>query len=412
MESLTAINLEDTETGFASKTDRDLQQAKFLYSIMNVNWIVWAGTLFLPLALKWRLPIRRLINDTIFRQFVGGKSLPDTKPVLSKLSEFKVRAILDYGAEGKDNENSFNTVCNEFITLINYASESKDVSFISIKVTGLGRFSLLEKINSGVEVDKSGLIINTDHLSDAEVEEWNKVVGRIDSVCHNGEERNVGVLVDAEDSWIQDTIDAIIEMMMKKYNRRKAIVFNTIQFYRVGRLNFLKSISTNSVKEGYFLGVKIVRGAYMEKERLRASQLHYPSPIQPDKISTDHDFNYGLEYCIQNLDTISVIIACHNDQSVLLAVELLKKHNFPKDHPNIHFSQLYGMGDNITFNLAKAGYRVSKYLPYGPLEDVVPYLMRRAQENTSVSSQTGKELGFINREVRRRRLASSGMHYQ
>ena len=404
------MNLQNTETSFASKSNQDLQKARVLYSIMSVNWIVKTGTLLLPLALKVRLPIRRLIHNTIFTQFVGGKSLTDTKDVLSKLRESNVMAILDYGAEGKMNEKSFDTVCNEFISLIDYASDQPDVPFISIKITGLARFALLEKINSEIMTEEAGIKINISHLSEAEVEEWDRVLDRIGRVCSRGEEKNVGVLVDAEESWIQDTIDAVTMEMMNKHNRKRVIVFNTIQFYRVDRLKFLILIATISEKEGYTPGIKIVRGAYMEKERSRAAELNYSSRIQPDKISTDRDFNSALEYCIENLHKISVIVASHNDRSVLLAVELLDRYNFGKDHPNVHFSQLYGMSDNITFNLAKAGYQVSKYLPYGPLEDVIPYLLRRAQENTSVSNQTGKELRLITSEVKRRKLAASGLN--
>jgi proline dehydrogenase len=400
------MNLENTETSFASKTNRDLRKARVLYSIMNVNWIVKTGIVLLPLALKARLPVRRLIYNSIFRQFVGGESLPDTRKVLLNLQKSNVKAILDYGAEGKISEGSFDTVCNEFLTLIDYASDQPDVPFISIKITALGRFARLEKLNPEIIIGEAGLQINTGQLSESELGEWDRVLDRIERVCARGEEKSVGVLVDAEESWIQDTIDAVTMGMMSKHNRKRVIVFNTIQFYRVDRLRLLRLIAAISEKEGYIPGIKIVRGAYMEKERLRALEFNYSCQIQPDKISTDRDFNSALEYCIANLQKISVIVASHNDQSVLLAIELLDRYSLPKDHPYIHFSQLYGMSDNITFNLAGAGYQVSKYLPYGPLEDVIPYLLRRAQENTSVSNQTGKELRLIISEVKRRNLAA------
>lgn len=404
---MSPVNLQNTEIGFAYKTDQELKQAKLLYSVMNIGWLSRAGAAILPLALKFRMPVKELISKTIFRQFVGGESLPDTEPVRAKLNESNVKAILDYGAEGKETEESFDLASKEFVSLIEYASQKRDVPFISIKITGMARFGLLEKISSGLIESGPALKISAGVLSEAELNELQRVVNRIDAICKIAEEKNTGVLIDAEESWIQDVIDAIAQEMMQKYNHTRAIVFNTIQFYRTERLSFLGTCLKDAKEKGYHLGVKIVRGAYMEKERSRAIAMGYPSPIQPDKASTDKDFNSGLELCIANLDIIHVIVASHNEYSNFLAIKLLKKYGCERNHPHVHFSQLYGMSDNITFNLAKGGFSVSKYLPYGPIEDVIPYLMRRAQENTSMSGQTSRELLFISQEIKRRKSSGS-----
>lgn len=394
------INFENTETGFGYKSDQDLRKAKFLFSAMKYNWLVKAGTLFIPLAIKCRLPVNGILRNTIFKQFVSGETLADIKPVLQKLDQHNVKAILDYGAEGKEDENGFDRTSKEFQQLLSYAAET--APFISIKITGLARFDLLAKLNTTVQNTGAGLSINSAQLTEAEKQEWKRVMERVDSICRAAVSHQVGVLIDAEESWIQQTIDAIAENMMSRYNTERAIVFNTIQFYCTRSLAFLKESTVMAKAAGYFLGVKIVRGAYMEKERARALQLNYPSPIQPDKETTDTDFNLGLAYCIKNVSYVSLVVASHNEQSNLLAAELLEKYGVRKNYPHIHFSQLYGMSDHITFNLAKAGFSVSKYLPYGSVQEVVPYLMRRAQENTSVAGQTARELFLIQTELKRR----------
>lgn len=399
----TDIVLEDTEKSFRYKTDADLKKAKWLFSLMSYDWLVKIGTRLVPYALKWKLPVRSLIKNTIFNQFVGGETLADLKDVLAELQKYEVKAILDFGAEGKDEEASFEYTRDEFLRLIDYAASDDNVPFISIKLTGLAPFALLEIVNTGISFDSGEFSIDLNHLTALEAENWEKVVERVDSVCRKGLEKGVAVLIDAEESWIQDTIDALACEMMKKYNAEQAIVFNTIQFYRRNRLEFLVKSSVNAMKEGYLLGVKMVRGAYMEKERERALKLNYISPIQPDKQSTDSDFNAALEFCVRNLSSISLVVASHNETSNLFATELLRKFNYQEGHPHIHFSQLYGMSDHITFNLASAGYSVSKYLPYGSIDDVIPYLMRRAAENTSVGTQTSRELFLIKKEIARRK---------
>jgi proline dehydrogenase len=313
------------------------------------------------------------------------------------LGEYGVQVILDYGVEGKEGEDNFDKATEEFVKVIEYASTQKNIPFISIKVTGLARLDLMQILNESPRL-RSGI-----HDNETEIDEWERVKDRMYHICEIASEKNVGVLIDAEESWIQDPIDRLVMEMMEEFNKEKVVVYNTIQLYRHDRLEFLK-LSHRIAKQGNFLlGIKLVRGAYMEKERERAQQKGYPDPIQKNKENTDNDFDASVSYCIENINDISVIVASHNDKSNLLAYDLLNQKNIPLNHKHIHFSQLYGMSDNITFNLAKEGCSVSKYVPFGPIRDVIPYLMRRAQENSSVSGQTGRELSLLKRELERRK---------
>jgi proline dehydrogenase len=279
--------------------------------------------------------------------------------------------------------------------------------FMSIKVTGFARFALLEKLDAAA-TDRSGYqgTVHTEVLNEEEKAEWERVVKRMERIIGAAADHKVGVLVDAEETWIQDPVDALTMQMMEKYNRNRVVVFNTIQLYRHDRLQFLKDSFAQAQSKQFILGAKLVRGAYMEKERKRAEEKGYPSPIQPDKASSDRDYNTAVEYCLDHIEQISLIVASHNEYSNLRATQLLDEKKIPHNHKHVHFSQLYGMSDNITFNLAKAGFAVSKYLPFGPIGDVIPYLMRRAQENSSVSGQTGRELGLIRKEVERRKTGN------
>ncbi len=407
MKTLEKIDFDDTKTAFASKTDRQLRHAHLLFASMNTEWLVNLGLKITPWAIHNNLPVKGLIKATIFEQFVGGETLAETAKVAKKLSHSHVQAILDYGVEGKDGEENFDHACEEFIRVIEHAATQPNTPYMSVKVTGLARFSLLEKLDAAA-TDHSGYNgnVHTEVLTPAEVEEWNKVVARLYRIAKVATEKNVGVLIDAEDSWIQDPVDALTMQMMKEFNRDKAVVFNTYQLYRHDRLQFLKNSFDKANEGGFILGAKLVRGAYLEKERERAAEKNYPSPIQPDKESTDRDYNLATKFCIEHLDRISLIVASHNEYSNLYTVQLLQEKDLPLDHHHVHFSQLYGMSDNITFNLAKAGCSVSKYLPFGPLKDVVPYLMRRAQENSSVKGQTGRELSLIKKELKRRKERS------
>lgn len=405
MDPLPIISFDNTENAFAYKTNKSLRKAHFLFSSMGFGWLVKLGTGLTPWAIRAGLPIKGIIRNTIFEQFVGGETLQETAAVASALGKFQVQVILDYGVEGGDyGEEGLDHACEEFIRVINYASTQPNIPFMSIKVTGLARFGLLEKLDKAA-LAKSGYEgrVHTEVLSKPEVEEWNRVIDRMHKICSIASEKKVGVLIDAEETWIQDPVDALSMQMMEKYNGDTAVVYNTIQLYRHDRLQFLQDSCQVADRKGFLLGAKLVRGAYMEKERKRAAELNYTSPIQPNKEATDRDYNLAVEFCIEHIERIATIVASHNEFSNLLATKLLVEKNLPLHHDHIHFSQLYGMSDNITFNLAKAGCPVSKYLPFGPINDVVPYLMRRAQENSSVAGQTGRELGLIKKELQRRK---------
>lgn len=391
------ISFDNTENAFAYKSDKELKSAKLLFSSMGYPWFVQLGTRLTPFIMKTGLPVHGIIRKTIFKQFVGGETLEETAGVGATLGQYGVQVILDYGVEGKEGEESFDHATEEFIRVINYASTQTNIPFISIKVTGLARFALLQTLNEAPRL-RSGI-----HDHELEVDEWDRVRERMYAICEIAAEKGVGVLVDAEESWIQDPIDRLTMEMMEAFNKKKVVVYNTIQLYRHDRLHFLKLSHQIAVEKGFLLGVKLVRGAYMEKERARAKEKGYPSPIQPDKSASDRDYDLAVRYTIDHIDQIAVIVASHNETSNLLAAELLDQKRLAHNHPHIHFSQLYGMSDNITFNLAKEGFSVSKYLPFGPIRDVIPYLMRRAQENSSVSGQTGRELSLIKRELARRK---------
>ncbi|MEO7446122.1 MAG: proline dehydrogenase family protein, partial [Ferruginibacter sp.] len=319
--------------------------------------------------------------------------------------------ILDYGVEGGDeNAAGFEHAADEFIRVISYAATQPNIPFISIKITGVARFSLLEKIDAGMH-NTAGTLVKkyksvTEAISLAEQEEWKAVVSRLVRICEKAAGAGIGVLVDAEETWIQDPVDALTMLMMDTFNTSRAVVFNTIQLYRHDRLAFLEQSYTAAHERNFILGVKLVRGAYMEKERNRAAEKKYLSPIQPDKASCDRDYDAAVDFCLGHIKEIHCIIASHNENSNLQATRIMDEKSIPHGHAHVHFSQLYGMSDNITFNLAKEGFSVSKYLPFGPIRDVIPYLMRRAQENSSVSGQTGRELGLIKKELFRRRHTS------
>jgi proline dehydrogenase len=407
MESYPVISFDNTEFAFEYKSDKQLKKAQFLFSLMGKPWLVRIGTRLTPWSIKVGLPVKGIIRNTIFSQFVGGETLEQTVQVAKKLSEYHVQVILDYGVEGKEGEENFDHACDEFIKVINYAATQPDIPFMSIKVTGFARFGLLEKLDEMMDNGEATLmkryIKAIDSLPEDEKGEWQRVSQRMMRICEIASVKNTGVLVDAEETWIQDPVDALTLMMMDTLNKDRVVIYNTIQHYRHDRLQFLKDCYVAAEKRNFMLGAKLVRGAYMEKERKRAAEKNYTSPIQPDKESSDRDYNAGVAFCIDHLDNIGLIVASHNEYSNLLATQLLQQKGLPLNHPHIHWSQLYGMSDNITFNLAHAGCSVSKYLPFGPIRDVIPYLMRRAQENTSVKGQTGRELGLIKKELKRRK---------
>lgn len=404
---MTSISFDNTENAFAYKTNSQLGKANFLFSAMRHPSLVKWGTKIAPWAINAGLPVGWLIRSTIFPQFVGGETLDETAPVAKKLGEYGVQVILDYGVEGGDeDEHNYDHACEEFIRVINYAATQPNIPFMSIKVTGISRFGLLEKLDHSVDANSGTLMKRfakaLETLTPEENAEWQRIHDRMRKICTIASSKNIGVLIDAEETWIQDPVDVLTMMMMDQFNAEKAVVFNTLQLYRHDRLSFLDDSIEAAEKRNFVLGVKLVRGAYMEKERARAIEKNYSSPIQPEKASTDRDFNAAVTHCIEHIGMVSVIVASHNEESNYLATRLLQEKNLPLNHHHVHFSQLYGMSDHITFNLAKAGCSVSKYLPFGPIKDVVPYLMRRAQENSSVAGQTSRELLLIRKEQGRR----------
>jgi len=398
------ISFENSQIAFEYKSDKELKKARFLFSVMGKAWLVKLGTKITPALIKAKLPINGIIRNTIFSQFVGGETLEETANVVDKLDPFHVQIILDYGVEGKEGEESFDRATEEFINVIKYAATEPHVPFMSVKLTGLARFELLEKIHQQSKYDDVINGVVNGGLDENAKKEWSRVVARLEKICKTANESDTGVLIDAEESWIQNPVDAVTMMMMQKFNVEKPVVYNTVQLYRHDRLLFLKDSYAASVKDHFLLGMKLVRGAYMEKERKRADEMNYPSPIQPGKQQTDADYNEALEFCIDHIDSIYMIVASHNEFSNLYATQLMDKKGIAHNSEHVLFSQLYGMSDNITFNLAKAGFNASKYLPFGPIKDVIPYLMRRAQENSLVSGQTGRELSLIKKEIKRRSL--------
>jgi len=385
-------HFDDTSIAFEYRSNKELKRAEFLFSSMSSPLLTKVGMGLTKWAMNWGLPIKGLIKRTIFQLFCGGETMEEAAETASMLAKYNVGIILDYGVEGKESEQEFDNAVPEFIKAINYAATQKNIPFISVKVTGFSRFALLEKLHKG------------DNLTTEEQEEWQRVQDRIQRICDAAFNAGIMVLIDAEESWIQQPVDDLTDAMMELYNKTKVTVFNTFQMYRHDRFEFLKVSHRKAGGKGYILGAKLVRGAYMEKERARAASLGYPSPIQPDKEATDKDYDEGVLYCLKHLNEIAVFIGTHNEKSCMLAAQYMEEHKLPPSHPHVYFSQLYGMSDNISFNLAHSGYHVAKYLPYGPVKDVIPYLMRRAQENTSVAGQTSRELSLIRKEIKRRKL--------
>lgn len=389
---MTTLDFSNTEIAFSHLTNQELKKTAWLFNLMNKPWVVKYGSALALWAVENNIPLAEwAVKKTVFHQFVGGTTLLDSQPSIEKLAQHNVLTILDYGAEAKETELDFNHTMNENIRAIDFAARSvKSIPVISTKVTGLIRFGLLERIQSA------------DTLTRDELSEYRNALKRLDAICYHASKKNVSVFIDAEESWIQDAIDHLVWLMMRRYNKERVVVYNTFQYYRHDRLQFLTESYDRAMKEGFLLGAKLVRGAYMDKERARAREFNYEDPINPDKAATDDLYNTALRFCIDHIDTMAVCNASHNAESALLQVELMDKKGLPHDHPHTLFSQLYGMSDNLTFNLAKAGFRVAKYLPYGQVKEVIPYLIRRAQENTSVTGDAGRELKLVREEVVRR----------
>lgn len=385
------LTFNDTKISFADKSDYELRKAYWLFKTIESPRIVSLGSKLLNFAISIKFPIKWIIKPTVFQHFCGGENIDECDNTIKKLSKSGIGTILDYSAEGIENEADFEKVTEELLAVIEKSINNVDIPFAVFKVTGIARFSLLEKINSKAI------------LSESEKIEFERVKSRIEKICYAAFQNNIPVFIDAEETWIQNTIDEISEDMMKKYNTHKAIVYNTLQMYRHDRMAYFEKITAEAIQHQYFIGAKVVRGAYMEKERERAEKMNYLSPIHINKESTDNDYNKALKFAFDNRNIISVCAGSHNEESNKMLAELIKSNNLNNKDKRFYFAQLLGMSDHISYNLANAGYNVAKYVPYGPVNSVMPYLLRRAQENTSVAGQTGRELLLILKELKRRK---------
>ncbi len=381
----------NTETAFSLKSDTELDRAYFLFKLIDSQPLVRIGTAVTNFAIKAHLPVEGLIRATVFDHFCGGISETDCLSVVDKLYTKGVSSVLDYSVEGKEEEIQFDTALEMTLKTIEFAKKRKAIPFAVFKPTGFGRLDLYEKVGA------------KETLTSEESAEWNRVIARFDQVCKEAHQKDVALLIDAEESWMQEAADDLVTSMMQKYNKEKAIVFNTLQMYRWDRLDFLEKLHEKAQAEGFYIGMKLVRGAYMEKENLRAEERGYPSPICVSKEATDINYDAAVHYMVTHLDKMSIFSGTHNEESSYLLMQMMQENKISKNDPRVWFGQLYGMSDNISYNLADHGYNVAKYLPFGPVRDVMPYLIRRAEENTSVAGQTSRELTLIKTERDRRK---------
>ena len=382
----------NTKTAFTLKTDSQLERAYFLFKMISKEPLVRIGTAVTKFALNASLPVEGLIRSTVFDHFCGGVNEEDCLIAIDNMFTKGVSSVLDYSVEGKASENQFDDALEKILKIVSFCYEREAMPIVVFKPTAFGRFYLYEKKSEGIR------------LSPEEQAEWDRIVNRFRKVCKLAKEKDVEVLIDGEESWMQSAADDLVEDMMREFNTEKAIVYNTLQLYRWDRLDYLKALHERAKSDDFKIGMKIVRGAYMEKERDRAEELNYKSPICETKVITDNNFDSGLKYILENNKDISIFIGTHNEESCYLAMNLMNELNIDKSDNNVWFGQLYGMSDHISFNLANQGYNVAKYLPFGPVKDVMPYLIRRAEENTSVAGQTNRELELIKSERKRRKI--------
>lgn len=387
----TSVSFDNTEVAFSYKSDQDLRKAYWVFRSINTPWLTDIGTKLVKFALKIKLPFQGILKQTIFEQFCGGETIADCQPTIAQLARHGVQTILDYSVEGEKSEAGFDEAMQEILRTIEASRQSDHLPFSVFKVSGIADVDLLAKVQQQKP------------LTETEQAAYQRVQARVGRLCQAAAEAGSRILIDGEESWIQDVIDDLADEMMQTYNQERAVVYNTYQMYRHEMLATFKKAFQRAATYGYFLGAKLVRGAYMEKERDRAEELGYPDPIQPSKQATDDDYNKALLYCINNKQRIFVVSGSHNEYSNQYLTLLMEKHSMPPDDPRVYFAQLYGMSDNISFNLAAAGYNVAKYLPYGPVRLVMPYLFRRAEENTSVAGQSSRELRMVQQELRRRK---------
>ncbi|MCO6510561.1 MAG: proline dehydrogenase family protein [Aridibacter famidurans] len=384
------LDFQDTETAFKDKSDAELREKYRLFKLMNSPILNGIGTRSAEFALSIGLPVEWLIKRTIFEQFCGGETIEECQATIDRLGNSGIGAILDYSVEGKTTEADFDFGKEEVIRNLDRAKNDDDIPFAVFKVTGIAPLGTLEKVSSGVELPASNKL------------KWENAQSRVREICEYAKKIGQPVFIDAEESWIQEAIDQLAMGMMEECNTEAPIVYTTTQLYRHDRLEYLQMKHREAAEKGYFFAVKLVRGAYMEKERERAEENGYPSPIQPDKKATDEAYDAAVKYCIEHIDEISFVNGTHNEESTQKMAQLMEEKRLDHDHPHCHFSQLYGMSDNLSYILADNGFNVSKYVPYGPVKDAVPYLIRRARENTSVTGQMSRELDLISREMRRR----------
>ncbi|MEN1785901.1 MAG: proline dehydrogenase family protein [Bacteroidota bacterium] len=383
---------DDTKTAFSLKSDAALERAYFLFKLIANEPLVRIGTAVTNFAINAHLPIEGLIRSTVFDQFCGGVSEQDCLPIIDKMYGKQVHAILDYSVEGKQVEHLLDGALEKILRVLDFVKEKEAIPFAVFKPSAFGRFALWEKKNNGAA------------LNSEEKAEWNRVVRRYETVCQKAHDLEVSLLIDAEESWIQDAADTLCLEMMRKFNKHRAVVFNTAQMYRWDRMDYLKNLQQIADKEQFKVGIKLVRGAYLEKENQRAKALGYRSPICATKTDTDHNFDDGARYMVDHLNTFYIFLGTHNEDSTYRLMELMREKDLSERQKEIWFGQLYGMSDHISYNLAKVGYNVAKYLPYGPVRDVMPYLIRRAEENTSVAGQTTRELELLKQERKRRKI--------
>ena len=383
------ISFDNTENAFKSKSNADLNRSYQLFKLISNPFLVKLGATFTPLALN--IGFKGIIKKTIFKQFVGGENIHDCSKTIDELGKYNIGTILDYSVEGKESEHDFDACLKETLETIQMANKNKNIPFCVFKVTGLARFALLEKVSTGKKLEV------------IEETEWQRVKSRVAEICSSSAKHNQPIFIDAEESWIQQAIDDLANENMMNFNKDSVIVYNTFQLYRKDRLAFLMQTINDAKNKNYKIGAKLVRGAYMEKERARAVENNYLSPIQNTKEESDKDYNLALKLCLENIEHTSICAGTHNEKSSLYLVELMNEKQLAKNDKRIYFSQLLGMSDHISYNLSLNGYNVSKYVPYGPVKEVLPYLIRRAQENTSVKGQTGRELSLIIKEKQRRK---------
>ncbi|NND31166.1 MAG: proline dehydrogenase [Saprospiraceae bacterium] len=385
------VDFSDTETAFASKSDKELKKSLLLFKLMTKSWLVDLATWVGGWAVRWQLPFAKMIvKETIFEQFVGGETLSESQNSIERLWSSRILTVLDYGAEGKSAEPDLDEARDQFLEAVTFAASNESVPVVSVKMSALAQNQLLEKVQKG------------NNLSSAEAIRFKSVQSRIKAVVEKAFDLGVKIFIDAEESWIQETIDDIVENLMRIYNKNGVVVYQTFQMYRKDRYQYLIDLFTLSENEGFILGAKLVRGAYMEKERERAEELEYPSPIHLTKQDVDHDFNRAVKFCVERYQKIASCAATHNVESCLFQAKLIGDLNLPRNHPHLNFCQLYGMSDHITFNLAANGYNVAKYVVYGKVAEVVPYLTRRAEENTAAKGEFGREYRLLLEEYQRR----------